>query len=69
MAKPMTTKRSPAKHTLEELLASTPTEAWNTSETAAWDLMPAVGREWPNEGWDETLETDERAIDGNAQSR
>lgn len=41
------------KPTLEELLAATPPEAFHPDEMIKWERAPAVGREWPNKGWDE----------------
>lgn len=40
------------KPTLEQLLAATPAAVMRSSEALEWERMPAVGREWPNEGWD-----------------
>jgi len=41
------------RYTLAELLATAPPELNPTPEMIEWDRMPAVGREWPNPGWDE----------------
>lgn len=53
------TRKTAERHTLKELLAATPADAWNMPEIIAWDRMPAVGREWPNDGWDKPLGNDE----------
>lgn len=43
------------KRTLDELVAATPPDQFRTPESIAWLATPAVGREWPNPGWDEIL--------------
>lgn len=46
-------ERMKPRYTLAELLATAPLELDQTPEMIEWDRMPAVGREWPNPGWDE----------------
>lgn len=44
------------KQTLEEIIKTTPPEAWKrTPEDDEWLNAPPVGREWPNPGWDDPL--------------
>jgi antitoxin component of MazEF toxin-antitoxin module len=38
------------KRTLDEILAATPREGLHVE---GWDDMKPMGREWPNEGWDQ----------------
>jgi hypothetical protein len=58
------------KYTLAELLAATPPEAFRSPEALEWDRMPAMGREWPNPGWDEALDDLQGVIDeGRARAR
>ncbi|NGY05622.1 hypothetical protein [Solimonas terrae] len=39
---------------LDELLKVSRRKLQRTPDMIEWERMPAVGREWPNQGWDDT---------------
>lgn len=61
--------RKNAKLTLADLLASTPPRSKLTPEELAWDRMPAMGREWPNEGWDNMPQEEQHKPQDGSKSR
>ena len=57
------------KYTLEELLAACRPELADAPEIVEWDRMPAVGREWPNPGWDDAPASLDKPVDKSRKSK